>query len=109
MARLIEFGLAFGITQGDPSKAQKIYHKTLAHLPADVLHVAMDRVMTGWTWGNRMPMPAEILEMVSGELSKRKMLIAKCEMALSRLPKPVDNGPKVSFSPAQIVQSALAK
>lgn len=99
--------MAFGIPHGDPAKAQKIYHQVLSHLPADVLHSAISRVLSEWTWGNRLPMPAEILEKCSGELPRRQMLLGKCEMALKRLPKPVDYGPKRDI--AGLVRSAIGK
>lgn len=82
MAKLIEFVSAFGIQCPEPQAVQKIYREALALLPADLLTMAMARLRCSWTWGNRMPFPAEILKFVKEEFSARQVLLAKAKIAL---------------------------
>ena len=82
LTKLIEFSLAFGIPAGDPEAMQRIYREKLGDLPGDLLMRAISRVTDKWTWGNRMPMPAEIRKLVSGELSQRVLLLTKARVAL---------------------------
>ncbi len=82
LGKLIEFALAFGIPCGDPAAVQRIYHEKLADLPEDLLAKAITRVTDIWTWGNRLPMPAEIRKTISNELVYRKVQLCRAQVAL---------------------------
>lgn len=92
MLALIEFVAAFGVPCPDPATVQSIYRETLADLPADLLTTAIARIKTNWTWGNRMPFPAEIRATVADDLSRRKLMLSHAEMVLKKpLPARKDN------------------
>lgn len=78
---LIQFAAAFGIACPDPKAVQAIYHEQLSHLPADLLNLAIARVKTTWIWGNRMPFPADILNKVGEEFTRRRMLLSRAKVA----------------------------
>jgi hypothetical protein len=82
LTKLIEFSMAFGIPSGDPEAMQRIYREKLGDLPGDLLMRAIIRVTDKWTWGNRLPMPAEIRAVIAGELSYRRTLLTKARVAL---------------------------
>jgi hypothetical protein len=82
LSKLIEFALAFGIPCGDPAAVQRIYREKLGDLPSDLLAKAVARVTDSWTWGNRLPMPAEIRKTISNELTYRKIQISRAKVAL---------------------------
>ena len=85
MARLIRFGAAFGIPTGNAKMAQEVYHETLSALPSDLLELAMVRIQREWSWGNRLPMPAEITRTIEEELSQRRVRLTRAQMAMKRL------------------------
>lgn len=82
MARMAEFTAAFGIPCQAPEVVQGIYREQLGSLPADILKLAVDRVRANWSWGNRMPFPAEVLSYASVELTGRKRALARAEVAI---------------------------
>ena len=82
LSKLIEFALAFGIPCGDPAAVQRIYHEKLADLPHDLLTKAVTRVTDTWTWGNRLPMPAEIRKTISNELVYRRVQLSRAQLAM---------------------------
>lgn len=84
MMALIEFGGAFGVPCGSPEAVQAIYRETLADLPAELLHRAVARIKSGWTWGNRMPFPAEIRATVADDLAVLRSNLAKARIALRK-------------------------
>lgn len=91
MMKLIEFAGAFGLPCGDPKSAQAIYRETLADLPADLLALAITRLKSAWTWGNRMPFPAELRAMVADDLAARRSLLAKAQIAARKPPEEPKN------------------
>lgn len=96
LTKLIEFAMAFGIPCGDPAAVQRIYREKLADLPEDLLTSAVVRVTDRWTWGQRLPMPAEIRATISPELSQRRVLRVRAELALMKarsLPPPSTGKP----------------
>ncbi len=84
LGKLIEFATAFGIPCGDPAAVQRIYREKLANLPDDLLMAAVARVTDMWTWGQRLPMPAEIRATVSRDFTDRRVLRARASMALRK-------------------------
>jgi hypothetical protein len=82
LSKLIEFAMAFGIPCGDAAAVQRIYREKLADLPPDLLLAAVRRVTDSWTWGQRLPMPAEIRATIGDELTQRRVLLGRAHMAL---------------------------
>ena len=73
---LFDFALAFGL----PLVAERvgamtaIYHEALAHVPADLLELAVDEVRRTWQWGSRMPLPADLLAMIEHDLRMHRQV-----------------------------------
>ena len=88
MLSLIEFVTAFGIPCLDPNAAQRIYHEALKHLPDDLMNLAITRIRANYTWGSRMPFPAEISAKVAEELAHRKTLLSRAKVALLKALEP---------------------
>jgi hypothetical protein len=84
VAKLVKFATAFGLPVGNAELAQEIYHETLSTLPADLLHLAISRTVKSFTWGNRMPLPAEILGQIATEQKQRNSYQLKLETALMK-------------------------
>jgi hypothetical protein len=74
----------FGIQSADPEAVLMTYRKTLAHLPPDLLALAVERVIAKWKWGSKPPMPADILDTVSEEMGARTMLAYRARTALTK-------------------------
>ncbi|MCR4282793.1 MAG: hypothetical protein NUV72_07175 [Bauldia sp.] len=67
---LLDFAVAFGIKLPDRDGLIAIYLEAV-RLPADLLREAVDRAVRSWKWGNRLPMPAELVGMVEPEMLER--------------------------------------
>ena len=61
MARVMLFATAYNIEVKSVTALASVYKDTLAVVPLDLLHQALKRMEKEWTWGNRLPMPAELL------------------------------------------------
>jgi hypothetical protein len=87
LAKLLEFARAFGLTDADRDQTRTIlemYKKALGHLPGDLVVKAAERAVTHWKWGNRMPLPADLLELVSEDMAKRHHVRLKLTTALAK-------------------------
>lgn len=80
MAKLFEFARTFNI-QFNSSKATEVYREALASLPADLLNLAIQRIMVEWRWGNRLPMPADIRGTVREDWARRNNEMFKLRVA----------------------------
>lgn len=69
---LLEFGRQFGIKIPDPEGLIEIYLDAVK-LPHDLLAVAVSRAIETWKWGNRLPMPAELMALVETEMNERQL------------------------------------
>lgn len=67
--KLFAFAANFGI-KADVASTTRIYRDTL-NLPADLLNLAVERTLRQWVWGNRLPMPGDLLKFVDDELRER--------------------------------------
>jgi hypothetical protein len=103
MKDLIQFAQAFGIPCQDPETAQAIYLEQLGKLPGDLLTLAISRVKASWTWGNRMPFPAEILNLVRVEHFKLAMLLSRAQVAHMKANPPEPERPQLT--PEQIAKA----
>lgn len=74
----------FGIQSADPEAVLLAYRKTLAHLPPDLLTLAVERIIAKWKWGSKPPMPADILETVAGDWATRRMLASRAKVAMTK-------------------------
>jgi len=81
MDALLEFGEVFGIKVPDQAAATRIYRDALSDLPADLIQLAIQRLRGTWTWGNRLPMPAEIREMVKDDHARRRLEHSRLQLA----------------------------
>ena len=67
---LFDFAVAFGLPvdakQVEPMTS--VYREALAAVPADLLAIAVAAVRRTWKWGNRMPLPADLLVAIDGEM-----------------------------------------
>ena len=86
MDRLLDVAEAFSITIPNMDTLMDLYRETLSHLPADLMRLAVDRIIRE-KWYGRMPLPADILETVSSDLLRRKGLVSKAKVALLKVPK----------------------
>lgn len=74
----------FGMQSAAPEVVLAAYRKTLAHLPADLLALAVERIITTWKWGAKPPLPADILATVRDDHARRILLASKSKMAEQR-------------------------
>lgn len=86
--RLLDFGRAFNIKINDPQQLAATYNLYLNKLPADLLERSVTLILGCWKWGNRLPTPAEVAEMVNSEMTNRVIMAGKISMALRRIPPP---------------------
>ena len=56
--------------------AARLYVNALADVPADLLALALDRLVRDWTWP-RLPTPADIRKTIADELSNRKIRVKR--------------------------------
>lgn len=71
MDRLLEFAFAFGVKVPDRAALVTIYRDAL-RLPSDLLDLAVTRAIGSWTWGNRLPMPGELRQLVGADILERE-------------------------------------
>lgn len=74
----------FGMQSAAPETVLATYHRTLASLPGDLLELAVGRIITTWKWGQRPPLPADILKTVESELGRRRRLMVRAQLAYRR-------------------------
>lgn len=89
--KLLSFARTNKIEVPDPASTMQDYNHHLKHLPEDMLEKAVDSITANWKWGNRLPMPGDLLEIGKNELTKRAFHAYKVKMAISR--KPPERGP----------------
>lgn len=72
----------FGIKlePGQIAGATTIYRQVLSELPLDLLDEAIKRTISNWTYRN-LPMPAEIRNHVTEELSRRRLIQTRIKIA----------------------------
>jgi hypothetical protein len=85
IATLMRFGRTFNIAIPDSAGLVDEYRTKLAHLSADILDKAIGETTASWKWGNRMPMPADILASAQRHITRRMMLQGRAEIALRKL------------------------
>lgn len=95
--KIIAFGRNHNIKMPDPASVTEDYCQHLKALPSDLLDKAVLSLTGTWRWGNRLPMPAEILEAVQEEMTARVVMRGKVRMAMERL-QPEKRGPFVDQS-----------
>jgi hypothetical protein len=85
IAKLMDFGRAFNLPIPNTATLIDNYRDKLGHLPADILQTACHETTSSWKWGNRMPMPADILEAANRHLTARKIIEGRAKLALLKL------------------------
>lgn len=100
MKALIEFASAFQIPCQKPEIVHAIYREQLVQLPADLLHLAIDRIKAQWIWRTQMPFPADIRNKISEEWAKRKVLLNRAKLAEAKATDP--KRPTARVSPNQV-------
>lgn len=93
MDRLLEFAGTFGIPDDKAKSALGFYRDALGLLPADLMLLAVQRITTSWKRFQRLPLPAEITDMVTEELGRRRLELARIEYALRELPRNQEGPP----------------
>jgi hypothetical protein len=108
MAELLTYARAFGVPAQDIENASRFYQEALAHLPSDLLVLAMRRVRATHRYGMRLPLPSEITGTVSAEMAQRHMLVRK--LAAARLaPIEQEYEPRASQAERDRVSELMAK
>ena len=92
--KLLQFGRTNKIEVPDERATMADYNHHLKHLPEDLLELAVDSVTANWKWGNRLPMPGDLLAVGKTELTNRTFQATKINMALKR--KQPERGPAAS-------------
>jgi hypothetical protein len=80
--KLLAFARAFNVNVPDRAGVMAIYRDALADLPGDLLVEAAARATRSWSWGNRLPMPADLRKLVERELQERTRAIGRHKVAL---------------------------
>lgn len=80
LKRLVDFADAFNIPSEKLKSAIGIYADALKHLPPDLIEHAVTAAMGAHKWGMRLPLPAELIAHVSGEMSERRSVLGKLEI-----------------------------
>lgn len=90
IARLLDWVEDFGITPmptDDAARREKVgrlaarYREHLAALPEDLLLRCVDETMVAHRFRN-LPLPADMIARVSGELARRRTALGACRLAL---------------------------
>ncbi len=90
--KLADWAKAFNVPAADLKTAAASYTEALKHLPPDLLAEAFRAIKAVHKWGMRLPLPVEILATVTAELTERRRLLAKLEIAKSCAVEP-ERGP----------------
>jgi len=107
VAKIFEFARTFGLANPDTEAATKFYREALSDLPPDLLQRAVSDVVREWKWGNKIPLPADIRNQVEAELTARKVMLVRLEMAEKRAPMPVSSTAK--FDTSRLVSAAIGR
>lgn len=80
---LVAFATAFGIKLESASVTVvcRAYVDALSSLPEDLLAEAFRRAMAQHRWGNRLPLPAEIMGTVRDDLARRRLVLMRLRTA----------------------------
>ena len=107
MDALLKFARCFGLTDAgrdDIVTIMRIYHQSLSDVPADLLVKAVEQIRSRWKWSGRMPLPADLREMISDELSTRTFLLAKLRTVKSKMQR--ERGERSSGSVLKLVNAS---
>jgi hypothetical protein len=97
---------AFGMKSANPQAVLLAYREVLGRMPPDLIRRVVQRLVTGWKWGSRIPLPADLTALVNEDWSRRTKLLHKAQEAhriLSRRPRDTSHLPKISQEEAQKV------
>ena len=94
---LFDFAVAFGLPvdakQVEPMTS--VYREALAEVPADLLAIAVATVRRTWKWGNRMPLPADLLAAIDGDMREYFVHRSHCtDMARTQVALAELDGPR---------------
>lgn len=90
--RLFSFAEAFNL-KANPKALTPIYHQSFQTYPEDLVEKAVNGTLEGWKGWGRLPTPAEMLESVSPELTRRRLMESKVRLAIQRKPPKRDSKP----------------
>lgn len=78
--RVRDFATTFKI-EIDSAAIAREYREHLHALPSDVIPVAVHRCLGNWKWGNRAPMPADLIAAVAPEMIARRDAVIALQRA----------------------------
>jgi hypothetical protein len=84
LKRMADFAKAFNLPPLQVDSAVPFYREYLGKLPPDLLLKAVENVLGTWKWGNRLPMPGDILAAAKDEMSARQLTRLKLETAIQK-------------------------
>ena len=82
--RLFAFARTFGLANPDAAAATKFYREAMSDVPIDLLDRAVSSVCRDWKWGNKLPLPADLRNQISAEMTARRVTLARLELAHKR-------------------------
>ena len=65
-------------------EATKFYFEAMQHLPADLVALAVDRVVKTWTY-KKLPTPANVLALVDDEHAERSFIASRHRIVLQEM------------------------
>lgn len=83
--RLFSFAEAFNL-KANPKALTPIYAQAFQSYPEDLAEKAVNGTLQNWKGWGRLPTPAEMLESVSPELTRRRLMESKIRLAIQRKP-----------------------
>ncbi|MBC8158173.1 MAG: hypothetical protein H8E94_02455 [Alphaproteobacteria bacterium] len=83
--KLFKFGRTFGLKNQATEDATKFYREALKDLPADLVVKAVDGAIKSWKWGNRLPLPADLMDEVKDEWARRRLAKTRLKVAMGRV------------------------
>lgn len=106
-AQLVKFGRAFNIDVPDVSSVTAFYHDAFFAVPADLTTIAFTRARASWKWGNRLPLPADLLAQIAPELSERQSILSTLMTAKRKAQRiAAENKRRREYADEQIAEAA---
>lgn len=80
---MLDWAAGFGVPVKNPAAVTRAYLEALRTVPTDLLPLAMERARSTHVYGQRLPLPKEILDRVKPEMDERWQQNAKLRLAAS--------------------------
>ncbi len=88
LAKMMDYFNAFDIgklsqkPQAQVDEISNAYWAVMCRLPADLVWQAVNRIKADYRWGNALPKPKEVVELVEDEWSRRTTAKARMDAAI---------------------------